>query len=114
MDLVIKQFTGKELPFTKIPTHEFDFYGCWFQIVLTPVFHAIGFILRVPLLNKITREQYFDDSLFWELPADIQTQHQEPNKTAEGDGKTVEAFVYDNSCTDMAEWTMLNIQIQNL
>jgi hypothetical protein len=54
-------------------------------------------------LNKITREQYFDDSLFWELPADIQTQHQEPNKTAEGDGKTVEAFVYDNSCTDMAE-----------
>jgi hypothetical protein len=54
-------------------------------------------------LNKLTREQYFDDSHFWEIPADIQTQHQEPNKTAEGDGKTVEAFVYDNSHTDTAQ-----------
>jgi len=53
-------------------------------------------------LNKISREQYFDDSHFWEMPADIQTQHQEPNKTAEGDGKTVEAFVYDNPCADTA------------
>jgi ammonium transporter Rh len=61
-----------------------------------------GFILRVPLLNKISREQYFDDSHFWEIPADIQSQHQEPNKTPEGDGKTVEAFVYDNPCTDTA------------
>jgi len=53
-------------------------------------------------LNKISREQYFDDSYFWEIPADIQSQHQEPNKTPEGDGKTVEAFVYDNPCSDTA------------
>lgn len=61
-----------------------------------------GFILRLPILNKLTREQYFDDSHFWEIPADIQTQQQEPNKTAEGDEKTVEAFVYDNTCADTA------------
>jgi hypothetical protein len=56
------------------------------------------------MLNKLTREQYFDDSHFWEIPADIQTQEQEqePNKTVEGDEKTVEAFVYDNTCADTA------------
>jgi hypothetical protein len=54
------------------------------------------------MLNKLTREQYFDDSHFWEIPADIQTHHPEPDKKAEGDEKTVEAFVCDNSRTDTA------------
>jgi hypothetical protein len=54
------------------------------------------------VLNTLTREQYFDDSHFWEIPADVQTHHQEPNKAAEGDEKTVEAFVYDNSHADTA------------
>lgn len=51
----------------------------------------------------MTKEQYFDDSHFWEIPADIKSHHQEPNKMAEGDGKTVEAFVYDNTLIDTAQ-----------
>jgi hypothetical protein len=78
--------------------------GADFKHVITnSAFHTIGFILRVPVLNKLTREQYFDDSHFWEIPADIQTHRQEPTKTTEGDEKTVEAFVYDNSRTDTAQ-----------
>jgi hypothetical protein len=64
--------------------------------------HVSGFILKLPILNKLTRELYFEDSHFWEMPADVQAQKQETNKTAEGDGKTVEAFVYDNTCADTA------------
>jgi hypothetical protein len=36
------------------------------------------------------------------MPTDNQTLKQEPNKTTEGDEKTVEAFVYDNTCVDTA------------
>jgi hypothetical protein len=55
------------------------------------------------MLNKLTKEQYFDDSHFWEISADLQTHHEEPKKMTVGDEKTVEAFVYDNSHTDTAQ-----------
>lgn len=78
--------------------------GADFQHLLSrDAFHTIGFILRVPMLNKLTKEQYFDDSHFWEISADLQTHHEEPKKMTVGDEKTVEAFVYDNSHTDTAQ-----------
>ncbi|PSN37449.1 Ammonium transporter Rh type B [Blattella germanica] len=60
-----------------------------------------GVIIRFPILNTLTRDQYYDDSLYWEMPADVAQPHHEQNKT-DGDEKTVEAFVYDNSRADSA------------
>ncbi|XP_069696076.1 ammonium transporter Rh type A isoform X1 [Periplaneta americana] len=61
-----------------------------------------GLIIKIPALNKLTKEEYFDDSLFWEMPPDMEVRHQpEPNKR-EVEVKTVEAFVYDNSRPDTA------------
>ncbi|KAJ9578842.1 hypothetical protein L9F63_004946 [Diploptera punctata] len=60
-----------------------------------------GMIIKFPVLNKLTRDQYYDDAVYWEMPEDVQAHEQQNNKKDE-DGKTVEAFVYDNSAVDQS------------